>query len=188
MPWGGDLKAKRPTAAFVSGRELARQAKCSHTAVQLWAKAGEIDARPDGKFPRAASLKAIARIRAELDERDEERGALAKVRSELATARRDLARANARIRAVEADRVEGRFVDVETVRADATAYNGQVIAGLRSLAARTAAAVEAALVELADGPVATRTVRVEAVIDEEVNRLLESLQPSAFVAPSTRAA
>ncbi len=158
----------------LSGRALAREIGTSHTQIQRWQADGLL---PAGKIPRAA-IEVAKGLAAGIDARDDLHAELAKIKGELVEARRDRERANARSAELDLGRQRGEYVLVADVRREVEVVFGAVRATLLALPGRCALQLEQ-LAATSDIP--ARAGRIEHLLADEVNLLLEGLQAAAVV-------
>lgn len=175
-------RAKGGRSPTLSGREFARLAMVSHTAVQNWIDAGLIPIRPDGKLDRADALVAVQHLVEDREADRKERGELAKVRAELTLARRDRERALARLRELELSVESGQYVELALVERDGHDTAERVLAVLRSIPQRTAMAVEG----VSSAAPSRRAAVVEQIISVELERAIGELRESMYIKPVVR--
>jgi transposase len=160
-------------AKGLSIAEAARKLEIPRSTVREWAASKLFHCNKDGSVsPRG--MKELAVLAEEKDDDEDSAGESADLKRLLLKARGEKERAIAELRKIELEHKQGRFVETSEVRSATQSVCEQIRAQLLSLPSRIVRVAEAAIAA------GKKTAEIEALISDEVNRILEALHTMRF--------
>lgn len=176
------MPGKPKRADRLSQNAFARKVGCAPSTINRMATDGRLPRHPDGSIRMPEGLAAYRTARAAITAPSPANVEAAELRAALnrAQVRERIAKAEQRELQLRQERDE--LVEASAVRADAQAAAELVRTRLLALPARVALQVEA----LAAGPAALRAPQIAALIEDEINQVLDVLHKARF-APAAHA-
>jgi predicted transcriptional regulator len=166
-------KAEKPKLLGLSQEQIARLVGCAQSTVSRAIARGDISTLSDGSI-REDQAEILRELRAS-DERVSQE--TAQLERRLLLAETGEKEAKAKLRQLELEREQGRFIELAAVeRAGADAAQ-RILAVLRAMPQRIALEVDAALAAPAD----RRAAAVEKIVSREIERAVDEMRKSLYL-------